>query len=97
MQAREDCDSVEVDEIRSDRELYQAFSDYANKMWAWGGYGADEFDGELTPDEFIAVLESRIAWVKAHKAAVDHYLNRRCGPHWVRVIDGSKPREQSNG
>jgi hypothetical protein len=80
---------VKVDPISSERELYQAVSDYTNKVWQWNGCLDDDYAGEPTPEELIALLESRIAWVKAHKAAVDGYLNRRSGPHWVRVIDGS--------
>ena len=97
LQTQEDCGSVKVNEIRNERELYQAVSEYSSNVWQWGGYCAEGFDGEPAPDELIAILESRIAWVKAHKDAVDHYLNRRCGPHWVRVIDGSKAGDQSHG
>lgn len=90
---------MKVDEIRNERELYEAVRDYTSKVWHWGGYTDDDDDNEPAPDELIAVLEQRIAWVKAHKEAVESYLNRRCGPHWVRVIDGSgaKAKDRTNG
>ena len=81
---------MKVDEIHDDREFYEAVHDYANKVWNWHGHVDDEFEIEPTPDEFIALLETRIEWVKAHKKAVDDYLRRRNGPTWVRVINGSK-------
>lgn len=90
---------MKVHEIHNDRELYEAVRDYTSKVLHWGGYADDDYDHEPAPDELIALLEERIAWVKAHKEAVECYLNRRSGPHWVRVIDGAKAdaSDRSNG
>ena len=90
---------MKVDQIRNERELYEAVRDYTSKVWDWGGYADDDYDHQPTPDDLIAVLEQRIAWVKAHQEAVERYLNKRRGPLWVRVIDGTGARleDQSRG
>lgn len=76
-------------EIRDDREFYEAVREYTSRLWEWGAIRHGEDESERTPDELIELLNKRIAWVQAHKKAVDHYLRRRSGPTWVRVIDGS--------
>ena len=90
---------MKIDPICNDRELYQAVHEYMSNVWRWGGDTDGEFGSEPSPDDLITLLESRIAWVKAHKEAIERYLNRRCGPHWVRVIDGSNAgaKDRSNG
>jgi hypothetical protein len=95
----EACSYVKIDPICNDRELYRAVNEYMGNVWKWGGDLDGDFGAEPSPDDLITLLESRIAWVKAHQQAVEHYLNRRCGPHWVRVIDGSKGtvKDRSNG
>ena len=85
----EDYDSVKVDEIRDEREFYQAIKEYSSKVWQWGATYDDDFDGEMTPDELVEVLEQRVQWVKAHKKAVERYLQKQSGSRWLRVIDGS--------
>lgn len=81
-----------VNEIEDERQLYQAVSEYTNRMWEWRGYGSDLGDGEPTPDELIKILEERIEWIKEHKRVVDQYLRKRNGPTWFRVIDGTDTR-----
>ena len=44
---------------------------------------------EMTPDELVEVLEERIQWVKAHKKAVERYLQKQGGSRWLRVVGGS--------
>ena len=86
----EDDGSVKVDEIRDEREFYQAIREYTSKVWQWGApYDDDDFDGEMTPDELVDVLERRVQWVKAHKKAVQRYLDKKSGTRWLRVIEGS--------
>lgn len=81
---------MKVTEIHDDREFYEAVHEYATKVWDWRAHVDDDCDIEPTPDEFIAILERRIEWVKEHKRIVDRYLRKRNGPTWVRVIDGSR-------
>ena len=80
---------MKMDEIRNEREFYQAVRDYSSRIWAWGATREDDFDDELTPDELLELLETRIEWVKAHKKAVERYLQRQGGMRWLRVIEGS--------
>ena len=77
-------------EICNEREFYDAVREYTNKIWRWGAHLDDDDCDQPSPDELIGLLEARIAWVKAHKKAVDQYLKRRNGPTWVRVYEGSK-------
>jgi hypothetical protein len=88
-QTREDCDSVRMDEIRNEREFYQAVRDYSSKVWQWGASMDDDFNSEMTPNELLELLEERIRWVKAHKRAVDRYLQKQGGMRWLRVIESS--------
>ena len=80
-----------MEEIKDDKALYQAVTEYASKVWEWKGYTDDDFDGEPTPDEFIEILEERIKWLKEHKRVVDRYMRKRNGPTWFRVIEGRGP------
>ena len=84
---------MKMDEIRNEREFYQAVRDYSSRVWAWGAMIDDDYDSEITPDELLELLEERIEWVKAHKRAVDRYLQRQGGMRWLRVIEGSEIRE----
>ena len=81
---------MKVDEIRNEREFYEAVRDYSGKAWQWGACLDDDIDGELMPDELLALLEERIQWVKAHKKAVNRYLEKQGGQRWLRVFDGAK-------
>lgn len=85
---------MKVYEIRNEREFYQAVRDYSSRVWQWGASMDDDFDSEMTPDELLELLEERIKWVKAHKEAVDRYLQRQGGMRWVRVIEGSASDSQ---
>ena len=78
-----------MDEIRNERDFYQAVRDYSTKVWAWGATRDDDYESELTPDELLELLERRMEWVKAHKKAVDRYLQKQGGMRWLRVIEGS--------
>ena len=80
---------MKMDEIRDERDFYQAVRDYSSKVWAWGATIDDDYDSEITPDELLELLEERIEWVKAHKKAVDRYLQKQGGMRWLRVIEGS--------
>ena len=80
---------MKMPEIHDDRAFYEAVHEYANKVWDWRAHVDDDYATEPTPDEFIAILEQRIEWVKEHKRIVDQYLRRRNRPTWFRVIDGS--------
>ena len=89
---------MKVDEIRNEREFYEAVRDYSSKVWQWGA--SPDYDDDTTepmPDELLAILEERVQWVKAHKKAVDRYLARQGGTRWLRVFDGAKTetRDQS--
>lgn len=81
---------MKVPEIRNDREFYEAVHQYANKALVWRVHANDRYETDPTPDQFIAILEQRIEWVKEHQRVVESYLRRRNGPTWMRVIDGSK-------
>jgi len=80
---------VTTDEIHNDQEFYKAVREYTDKIWQWGAHIDEDFSEDPAPDELIRMLEERIAWVKAHKKAVDRYLRKRNGPTWVRVIEGN--------
>jgi len=80
---------VKMDEIRNEREFYQAVRDYSSKVWQWGASMDDDFNSEMTPNELLELLEERIRWVKAHKRAVDRYLQKQGGMRWLRVIESS--------
>ena len=84
-----DCNRVNVSEIHDDRELYEAVSDYSNRIWRWGAHLDDDADVQPTPDELIEILNERIEWVKEHKKAVDKYCQKRGRTKWFRVIDGT--------
>lgn len=82
---------MKVSEICDEREFYAAVREYTSNVWQWGAHLDDQYEAEPTPDELIDILTERVRWVKAHKDAVDHYLQKRSAPPtWVRVIDGSK-------
>lgn len=85
----EDYGSVKVNEIRNEREFYRAVRDYSSRVWQWGAPFDEDFDCEMTPDELVEVLEERIQWVKAHKKAVERYLQKQGGSRWLRVVGGS--------
>jgi len=80
---------VDVSKIEDERQFYQAVSEYAAKVWDWNAHVDVDFENDPTPDEFIAIPENRIEWIKAHKSAVYRYFRKRNGPTWVRIIDGS--------
>lgn len=86
---------MKVYEIRNEREFYQAVRDYSSRVWQWGASMDDDFDSEMTPDELLELLEERIEWVKAHKEAVDRYLQKQGGMRWIRVIEGSASDSQN--
>lgn len=88
--------AVKIPEIRNDHDFYQTVHAYTRKSWQWG-IGVDEdIDGddceEPTPDEMIRILQSRIEWVKSYSASIDKYLQRRNGPKWFRVVEGSRKK-----
>ena len=80
---------VKVAEIHDDRAFHDAEREYSRKVWEWRAHVDDECIIEPGPDELIAILETRIEWVKEHQRVVDRYLRKRNGPTWFRVIDGS--------
>lgn len=86
--------AVKIPEIRNDNDFYQSVYAYTRKFWQWGVEFDEDVDGNVceqpTPDEMIRILQSRIEWVKAYSASVDKYLQRRNGPKWFRVVEGSR-------
>lgn len=85
---------MKIPEIRNDNDFYRMVQAYTRKFWQWGVGLDDDVDNddceEPTPDEMIRILQSRIEWVQSYSAAVDKYLQRRSGPKWFRVVEGSR-------
>ena len=90
---------MKVDEIRNEREFYEAVRDYSSKVWQWGASLDGDCHSEPMPDELLELLEERIRWVKAHKKAVERYLERQGGLRWLSVIEGggTERKDRSDG
>ncbi len=82
--------AVDVPKIENERDFYKAISEYTEKTCSWQSWYEDDYIREATPDEMIELLQSRVEWLKAHKRAVDRYLRKQAGPHWVRVYENPK-------
>ncbi len=79
---------MKVPDIKNDKDLYRAISEYSSRVWEWRGHLDEDYEQEPTPDEFINMLKERIRWVREHTSAINRYLLKRNRASWYRVIEG---------
>ena len=71
---------MKVDEIRNEREFYEAVRDYSSKVWQWGATVDDDCDSEPMPDELLELLFDELPETPGQERRSEEDRDGACNP-----------------